>query len=129
MLLPGVPPLVREGDRFEARFTVRNASHGRTMDVEVNGNVAGQALAAAAAHACGRRSTRSRMGSDGAGQRRRTALGRDGRRKWAQPAKRQTDRLKVKQKIIPAVPVRTFQATLISSSSRWILQSRFRRMP
>ena len=45
MLLSGLPPLVREGDRFDARFTVRNASQ-RVMDVEVNGTLEGQALPA-----------------------------------------------------------------------------------
>src|SRR5258708_29563914 len=45
MLLSGLPPLIREGDRFDARFTVRNASL-RPAEVEVNGNVAGQALPA-----------------------------------------------------------------------------------
>jgi hypothetical protein len=38
MILSGIPPLVREGDRFKAGFTVRNASN-RKMSVEVKGNV------------------------------------------------------------------------------------------
>ena len=29
MLLPGLPPLVREGDRFAATFTVRNTTNAR----------------------------------------------------------------------------------------------------
>lgn len=40
MVLSGIPPIVREGDRFKAGFTVRNASD-RKMDVEVRGNIMG----------------------------------------------------------------------------------------
>jgi len=36
MILSGIPPLVREGDKFRAGFTVRNAS-SRKMTVEVKG--------------------------------------------------------------------------------------------
>ncbi len=38
MVLSGIPPLVREGDRFKAGFTVRNAS-SREMAVDVKGSV------------------------------------------------------------------------------------------
>src|SRR3954466_1880567 len=34
MVMSGLPPLVREGDRFDARFSVRNASQ-RPADVEM----------------------------------------------------------------------------------------------
>src|SRR5581483_6396593 len=44
-LLSGLPPVVREGDRFDARFTVRNAS-ARAMTVEVAPKLLGQALEA-----------------------------------------------------------------------------------
>lgn len=38
MVLSGIPPLVREGDKFKAGFTVRNASD-RKMDIEVKGMI------------------------------------------------------------------------------------------
>src|SRR5262249_8992359 len=40
MVLPGLPPLVREGDRFRAGFTVRNTTD-RAMTVDLRANVAG----------------------------------------------------------------------------------------
>ena len=40
MLLPGVPPVVREGDRFRSEFTVRNTTT-RELDVQVSGRVRG----------------------------------------------------------------------------------------
>jgi uncharacterized protein YfaS (alpha-2-macroglobulin family) len=40
MLLPGLPPIVREGDRFHAGLTVRNTT-ARAMTVEARGLVAG----------------------------------------------------------------------------------------
>ncbi|HJW70094.1 MAG TPA: MG2 domain-containing protein, partial [Candidatus Binatia bacterium] len=40
MLLPGLPPIVREGDRFHAELTVRNTT-ARAMTVEARGLVAG----------------------------------------------------------------------------------------
>src|SRR5262249_9224239 len=40
MLLPGLPPLVREGDRFRAELTIRNTTE-RAMSVEARGLVAG----------------------------------------------------------------------------------------
>ncbi|GAB7525634.1 MG2 domain-containing protein [Paraburkholderia sp. 2C] len=42
-LISGLPPLVREGDRFRAQFTVRNTT-ARAMKVVVNANAPGLAL-------------------------------------------------------------------------------------
>ena len=110
MLLSGLPLLVREGDRFDSRFTVRNASE-RVMDVEVNGNVEGQALPA------------SRL-TLGAGEARdigwEATVPVDANvLRWEVTASQLSasgnlaaDRLKVSQKVIPTIPVRTFQATL-----------------
>ncbi len=110
MLLSGVPPLVREGDRFDARFTVRNASE-RVMDVQVNGNVQGQGLPA------------SRI-TLAAGEARdidweATVPVKSNALRWEVTALEMTasgkgvaDRLKVSQQVIAAIPVRTFQATL-----------------
>jgi len=38
MLLSGLPPVLREGDRYRAGFTIRNASE-RSMDVEISASV------------------------------------------------------------------------------------------
>ncbi len=108
MLLSGLPPLVREGDRFEARFTVRNASQ-RPTDVEVNGNVAGLVLPAsrvALAPGEAREIGWDIIAPVNVAQLRwEVAVAEVG-------GKPPSDRLKVQQKVIPAVPVRTFQATL-----------------
>jgi len=40
MVLPGLPPLVREGDRFRAGFTLRNTTN-RSMDVDVSAKAEG----------------------------------------------------------------------------------------
>jgi alpha-2-macroglobulin len=109
-LLSGLPPLVRSGDRFHARFTVRNAS-ARAMTVEVGGSAGEHPLP---------------------GQRLQLAAGAGGEVGWeiSAPAAGRTldwaltateirddgpvrgDRLRVSQQVIDAVPVRTLQATI-----------------
>jgi uncharacterized protein YfaS (alpha-2-macroglobulin family) len=110
MLLSGVPPLVREGDRFDARFTVRNAMQ-RQADVVLNGNLEGQPLPA----------SRVTLAPGEARE-----IGWDvtvplnvSQLRWdvsvsetGATGKPPADRLKVQQKVIPTVPVRTFQATV-----------------
>lgn len=110
MLLSGLPPLVREGDRFEALFTVRNASPHQS-DVEVNGNVGGQALPAARVTLAAGEARE--VGWDV------TAPFDIAQLRWEIAAteaggagKPSSDRLKVQQKIISAMQVRIFQATL-----------------
>jgi uncharacterized protein YfaS (alpha-2-macroglobulin family) len=118
MLLSGLSPIVREQDRYHATFTVRNASE-RRMEVNVAAklNVALQgkppmssdlspiALTLAAGEA-------RDIGWD-------TTAPIDGETlEWnvsahEKGAKDEGDRLKVKQKVIWAVPVRTFQATIM----------------
>ncbi|MEC5163790.1 MULTISPECIES: Ig-like domain-containing alpha-2-macroglobulin family protein [unclassified Janthinobacterium] len=106
IVLSGLPALVREGDKFRAGFTVRNTSAAE-MNVELAASVQGQALA--------RQSV-----TLGAGQ--AQDLG------WNYPvpagvkelvwdvsakAGAATDKLRVKQRVTYAVPVRTYQATLL----------------
>ncbi|WP_374358990.1 MG2 domain-containing protein [Pseudoduganella danionis] len=111
MLLSGLPPVVREGDRLRAGFTLRNTSDA-AVQVALTASAGGKALApqqvaleAGAAQEIGwdylvpaGASTlawdiaASIVGSDGAAAR---------------------DRLKVSQRVLPAVPVRTTQATLL----------------
>ena len=112
MLLPGLPPLVREGDRFHAEFTVRNTT-ARAMTVEARGIVAGlpaplapQTLSLGAGEAVV-------TGWDVAVPAGVASLGWDvevGERGGA------TDHLRVTQQVLPAVPVRTLQATLFQWS-------------
>jgi uncharacterized protein YfaS (alpha-2-macroglobulin family) len=110
MLLSGLPPLVREGDRFEARFTVRNASN-RAMQVEVNGKVEGQALPALRMQLAAGQATDAKWETT-------VPAGRT-RLRWevaaaevGGPGVPVADRLKVEQKVVASIPVRTYQATL-----------------
>ncbi len=111
MVLPGIAPLVREGDRFRSEFTLRNAT-SRTMDVVVNGHVEGlteplasQAISLSPSEA---RTVAWEITAP---------AGVEALRYEMEVAERDgpTDRIRVIQQVRPAVPVRTFQATL----SRW----------
>jgi uncharacterized protein YfaS (alpha-2-macroglobulin family) len=118
MLFSGLPPLVREGDRFRAGVTVRNAS-AKTLALHVTARVAGglpglaaQALELAAGEA--RELFWDVEAPPGAGE-----------LIWefeaaARPAGEQ-DRLRVVQKVIPALPLRVFQADLVSLEERLAL--------
>jgi uncharacterized protein YfaS (alpha-2-macroglobulin family) len=109
MILPGIPPLVREGDRVQVEVTVRNTTAG-PLDVTVTARAAGLAgalpprpvaLAAGEARAVtwevavpvGRATIDWEIGAAAA----------------AGPA----DRTVVVTKVVPAVPVRTYAATLL----------------
>jgi uncharacterized protein YfaS (alpha-2-macroglobulin family) len=109
MLLAGLPPLVREGDRFRAEVTVRNAT-ARPMDVTLTPRVEGLAsqpapqrvsLPAAAA----RLVEWEILVPAGLGSLRYEVAA-------AEPGGA-ADRLRVTQQVRPAVPVRTLQATLL----------------
>lgn len=115
MLLSGVMPLVREQDRYRAGFTVRNAT-ARPMAVTVTASLSSGAtgppkalepisldLEAGAAREIGWE-TVAPVGVE--------------LLKWEVAAREQGaggggDRLQVSQKVIPAVPVRTLQATIL----------------
>ena len=108
MLLSGMAPLVREGDRYRSELTVRNAS-SKGMEVSVTGRVAQipsplspvtVALAPGEAKTIGWEIT-APMGVEQLNYE-IEAADKGGNR----------DRLKVVQKVIPAVPVRTVQATI-----------------
>jgi uncharacterized protein YfaS (alpha-2-macroglobulin family) len=111
MLLSGLPPLVREGDRFRAEFTLRNTSD-RPMDVVVQPQVGGvspplseqkQSLTAGAATIV----AWDVLVPSGAER-----LTYDVEAKESGGA---ADHLRVMQTVKPAVPVETYQATL----TRW----------
>jgi len=108
ILISGLPPLVREGDRFRAGFTARNSTD-HPMEVRVTANASGakelsphvQSLAPGEAKEVGW-DIRVPVGVDTLD--------------WEVTAKTEGngtgDRIKVKQKVAAAVPVRTFQATI-----------------
>jgi uncharacterized protein YfaS (alpha-2-macroglobulin family) len=118
MILSGLPLLVREGDGFRAGFTVRNATD-KGMNVEVSASVNGggrlKALTLALAPGEAKEAGWEYRVPSGAG-----AL------EWevtAKPAGRTMgDRIRVKQKVIAAVPVRTFQATIAQLSAPLAVQ-------
>lgn len=108
ILLSGLPPVVREGDEYAATFTVRNTS-GATIPVELTAsttpavNVAPMRVDVPAGEA---RDVFWRV---------KAPVGVSGL-SWDISAKHASggaqDRLKVSEKIIPAYPVRTYQATI-----------------
>jgi uncharacterized protein YfaS (alpha-2-macroglobulin family) len=113
MLLSGLAPLVREGDRFPAQFTVRNTT-GHTMKVSISGRATGlpapfaaQAIDLAPGDAPGNAKV--------AGWDVTVPVGVEALvyEIEAREAAGATDRLRVTQQVRPAVPVRTFQATLV----------------
>lgn len=108
MVLPGLSPIVREGDRFAAEVTVRNASE-RHVDAIVTARIAGAAAP-----------LERREVSLDAGDARTltwdvTAPAGVERLRWEIDAAGSdgiTDRVTVEQRVVPAHPVRTYQATL-----------------
>jgi uncharacterized protein YfaS (alpha-2-macroglobulin family) len=115
MILSGLPPLVREGDRFRGIFTVRNGSEGpiaATVSAAVSPEGEGS----------GRQPHRVTLSPGEAKE-----LGWDfavphgaPELAWEVTARPDgeggRDRIRVVQKVIPAVPVRVFQATIAQVS-------------
>ena len=111
ILLSGLPPLVREGDRFRAGFTLRNTTDG-ALTVDLNASVAGKPLAAQTVTLAA--GMAQEIGWDylvPAGVR---------ELQWDVSAKVRgadypaaSDKLRIKQKVAYAVPVQTLQATLL----------------
>jgi len=116
ILLSGLPALVRESDRLRVGFTLRNTTEGE-VSVQVDGSMGGKALPA-------------QKVSLAAGQ--AQELGWDVQvpvgvqeLEWNVSAKvlsggdsapgsaASMDKLRMRQKVVPAVPVRTLQATLM----------------
>jgi uncharacterized protein YfaS (alpha-2-macroglobulin family) len=114
----GVPPVIREGDRFPAEFTLRNST-ATAMEIEVHGKVTQDKAPAKPL----------------ASQRVQLSPGASTIVKWETVVptgasvltyeveakeieslvanrKLASDRLRVTQKVTPAIPVRTYQATL-----------------
>jgi hypothetical protein len=112
MLLSGLPTSVREGDAFRAGFTVRNASQ-RELAVRLGASMAadgakGQALAPLTATlAPGEAREMGWLVTAPAGARTLQWEVEAGAGEGAQ------DRIRIRQQVSAAVPVRTLQATLI----------------
>ncbi len=111
ILLSGLPALVREGDRFRAGFTLRNTTDA-DVSVELGATAAGKVLARQTLSLAAGQA--QEVGWDylvpfGASELQwevsAKVAGQDG------PAS--MDKLRVKQKVVAAVPVRTLQATLL----------------
>jgi len=111
MLLPGLPPLVREGDRYAATFTVRNTTNA-AMTVEVAPTVV-PALAEPPAPqrvtiAPGSATDLSWQVTAPVGA--KTLAWEVAARDVAGTA---TDRVRASETVVPVHPVRTYQATLM----------------
>jgi uncharacterized protein YfaS (alpha-2-macroglobulin family) len=109
MLLSGLPPVMREGDRFRAGFTVRNASD-RKMEVGIAASVTGA-----------RFKPEPKVESLGPGEAREllwdaTVPLNIESLTWEVTAQERNgtaaDKLKVTQKIVEAVQARVYQATI-----------------
>ncbi len=111
MILPGIPPLVREGDRFRPEFTVRNATDG-AMQVAVNARVDGLATPLESQTVDLAPGEAKVLGWDAV-----APVGVDALRYEveARAPDGTADRVRVTQAVRPAVAVRTYQATLL----RW----------
>ncbi|CAN7653950.1 alpha-2-macroglobulin family protein [Duganella sp. LjRoot269] len=125
MLLSGLPSLVREGDRFRAGFTLRNTTAG-AVKVALSAAVGGKTLApqqvaleAGQAQDIGWE-YQVPVGAATLAWDVGAAIVGDGT--VAGPASR--DRLKVKQKVVAAVPVRITQATLLQLDRKQTMQVR-----
>jgi hypothetical protein len=117
VILPGIAPVVRQGDRFRSTFTLRNTTE-KPLDVLVAASVSGADD-----------SLQPQTLSLGSGESRDIAWeltappGKDSLKYLieAQSGQGAVDRLSVTQKVAPAVPVRTYQATLTQLSGDYRL--------
>jgi uncharacterized protein YfaS (alpha-2-macroglobulin family) len=108
MILPGISPIIRLGDAFSAEFTIRNASE-RRLDIDINGDLVGL-----------HKLSEQKVSLDpGVGK----TLNWNVTIPTSSPseltyrvdaiAKEASDHVQVVQRVLPAVPVRTYQATLM----------------
>jgi uncharacterized protein YfaS (alpha-2-macroglobulin family) len=109
MLLSGLPPLVREDDRFRAGFTLRNTS-AQELAVHLSASVSGKALAPQSVSIAPGQARE--IGWDYTAPVGVTELVWDVSAN-AGAANGGSDKLRVRQAVKPAVPVRVLQATLL----------------
>jgi hypothetical protein len=118
MVLSGLPPLVREGDKTWAGFTVRNTTD-RKMNVVLAAKVEGLKEQLANLTVTLTPGEAKETGWNITIPADVTAL------KWLLEVREQgsanSDRLKITQKVIPVIPVSTFQATITQLTDRYDL--------
>jgi hypothetical protein len=109
MILSGLPPLAREGDRFKAGFTLRNTTN-QHMELDVSAKVEGISQTLNPMTVSLTPGEAKEVGWDTVVPLNVEML------RWEVEVKEKGsgagDRIKVTQKVIPAIPVRTFQATI-----------------
>ena len=110
MVLSGLPPLVREGDRFRATFTLRNASE-RPQNLSLAAMMAGTALPLQSATLAPGQARELSWDVDV--PQTATSLAWDVKAVDRDKDGATADALKVSQRIVAAVPVRTYQATIL----------------
>ncbi|MYM27090.1 alpha-2-macroglobulin [Duganella sp. CY15W] len=119
ILLSGLPALVREGDRFRATFTLRNTTDA-AVKTTLNANAGGKDLSSqqvALEPGQAREVAWDVQVPQGA-----TTLAWDVSAAVEGGGPASVDRLKVKQKVVPAVPVTTMQATLLQLDRKQNIQ-------
>ena len=117
ILLSGLPALIREGDRFRAGFTLRNTTDG-DVSVQLEGSMAGKPLSAQKLSLAAGQA--QEVGWDvqapvGVPEVQWDVAARvlSGAAASEAGSAASMDKLRVRQKVVPAVPVRTLQATLL----------------
>jgi uncharacterized protein YfaS (alpha-2-macroglobulin family) len=110
ILLSGLPSLVREGDRFRATFTLRNTTEA-PVKATLNANAGGKALSAQTVAL--EPGQAREVGWDVQAPLSVDALAWDVSAAVEGGGQAATDRIKIRQKIVPAIPVTTMQATLL----------------
>ena len=109
MVLSGLPPVVREGDQYRAGFTVRNTTN-RNMEVDVSARVEGIPADLRPLNLSLTPGEAKEVGWDVVAPAGIEAVA------WEVEAKEkgtnELDRIRIKQRVVPALPVSTFQATL-----------------
>jgi uncharacterized protein YfaS (alpha-2-macroglobulin family) len=116
VVLSGLPPLVREGDRFQAEFTLRNTTQ-RNMEVDLSASVKGipSPLELLSVSLKPGEAKEMVWGIS-------VPLGVE-TLQWEVEAREkgsaEKDRIRIHQKVVPAVPVGTLQATLTQLKEDW----------
>jgi uncharacterized protein YfaS (alpha-2-macroglobulin family) len=110
ILLSGLPSLVREGDRFRATFTLRNTTEG-AVKATLNANAGGKTLAPQTVAL--EPGQARELGWDVQAPVASSTLAWDVSAAVEGGGPASTDRIKIKQQVVPAVPVTVMQATLL----------------
>lgn len=110
MIFAGVPPLVREGDKYRAEFTLRNTT-SRKIETEVTGKASGLKEAIPQLNVVLNPAEAKVVGWNVT-----APVGLE-KIQWEVEIKEKgtalSDRIKVSQKVTPVTPVRTYQATIM----------------